>query len=77
MPTNLDIDDKLVQQAMRIGKHRTRKEAVTAALKEYILSMKQEKVIALFGTIDYVDNYDHKKQRVKSKSISLKRSSAK
>src|SRR5689334_23765418 len=32
MPTNLAIDDKLIEQARRIGQHRTKKEAVTAAL---------------------------------------------
>jgi Arc/MetJ family transcription regulator len=32
MPTNLAIDDKLIDEARRIGKHKTKKEAVTAAL---------------------------------------------
>lgn len=65
MPTNLALDDKLIEQALKIGKHKTKKEAVTAALKEYILSKKQEKIIGLFGTIDYDDSYDYKKQRSK------------
>lgn len=34
--TNLAIDDKLILEAQRIGGHRTKKSAVTEALKEYI-----------------------------------------
>jgi len=36
MPTNLAIDDALIDEARRIGHHKTKKEAVTAALDEYI-----------------------------------------
>jgi Arc/MetJ family transcription regulator len=32
MPTNLAIDDKLIEAARRIGHHKTKKEAVTTAL---------------------------------------------
>ena len=36
MPTNLAISDDLINQAKRIGRHKTKKEAVTAALEEYV-----------------------------------------
>ena len=36
MPTNLAIDDRLIEEARQIGHHATKKEAVTAALDEYI-----------------------------------------
>src|SRR5271165_371237 len=36
MPTNLALDDKLIDEARRIGGHATKKEAVTAALDEYV-----------------------------------------
>ncbi|HHS12936.1 MAG TPA: type II toxin-antitoxin system VapB family antitoxin, partial [bacterium] len=36
MPTNLAIDDQLIENARKIGKHKTKKAAVTEALKEYI-----------------------------------------
>ncbi len=36
MPTNLAIDDRLIEQAQKLGRHRTKKDAVTAALDEYI-----------------------------------------
>ena len=38
MPTNLAIDDQLLEQARRIGKHKTKKETVNTALEEYISS---------------------------------------
>jgi Uncharacterized protein conserved in bacteria (DUF2191). len=36
MATNLAIDDNLIIDAKKIGGHKTKKEAVTEALEEYI-----------------------------------------
>jgi hypothetical protein len=63
MATNLAIDDKLIDEARRIGKHKTKKEAVTAALDEYIRHRKQLEILKLFGTIDYDPTYDYRKMR--------------
>lgn len=63
MPTNLALDDKLIDEARRIGKHVTKKDAVTAALKEYIQRRKQLEILKLAGTIDYDPTYDYKKMR--------------
>jgi hypothetical protein len=63
MATNLQIDDKLINEALRLGKHRTKKAAVTQALVDYIQHLEQEKIGSLFGTIDYEASYDYKKQR--------------
>jgi hypothetical protein len=63
MATNLAIDDNLILDAQKIGGHRTKKEAVTEALKEYIQRRKQLKIINLFGTIDYDHDYDYKEGR--------------
>lgn len=65
MPTNLAIDDGLVEQAKVIGKHRTKKAAVTEALEEYIQKRKQTEVTKVFGSIDYDESYDYKEQRRK------------
>ena len=67
MATNLAIDDRLLEEAQKIGRHRTKKETVTAALDEYIRRRKQREVIALFGTIDYEDKFDYKKERKKKR----------
>lgn len=36
MPTNLAIDDRLIEEARQVGHHKTKKEPVTAAFDEYI-----------------------------------------
>ena len=48
MATNLAIDDKLILKALKVGSHKTKKEAVTIALKDYITRKTQEKIISLF-----------------------------
>ncbi len=63
MPTNLALDDKLINEARRIGNHATKKEAVTAALDEYIRRRKQLEILDHFGTIDFDPTYDYKKVR--------------
>jgi Arc/MetJ family transcription regulator len=63
MATNLALDDKLIIQAQKVGRHKTKKEAVTAALKEYISSRKQSEIIDLFGTIDFDTDFNYKKAR--------------
>ena len=63
MATNLAIDDKLIDEARRVGNYRTKKEAVTAALKEYVQRRKQLEILKLAGTIDYDPSYDYKKIR--------------
>lgn len=63
MPTNLAIDDRLIEEARQVGHHGTKKEAVTAALDEYIRRRKQMKILDLFGTIDYQEDYDYKANR--------------
>jgi hypothetical protein len=66
MPTNLALDPKLLEEAHRIGGHRTKKATVTEALHEYILRRKQQRVLDLFGTIEYDADYDYKEQRNRS-----------
>ena len=63
MTTNLAIDDQLLDQALQIGGHRTKRATVNEALAEYIMHRQQLKVIDLFGTIDVARGYDYKKQR--------------
>jgi len=63
MPTNLAIDDRLIAEAQKLGHHRTKKDTVTAALDEYIKRRKQQSVLALFGTIEYAETYDYKRER--------------
>lgn len=63
MATNLALDDKLIEDAVKAGRHKTKKEAVTAALTAYVRSHKQKRIKDLFGMIEYDEKYDYKKQR--------------
>lgn len=63
MPTNLAIDDKLIEEAKQAGHHKTKKEAVTAALSEYIAHRKRLEILSAFGTVDFDPEYDYKAER--------------
>ena len=63
MPTNLAIDDRLIAEARSIGGHKTKKEAVTAALEEYIKRRKQHGILDLVDQIAYDATYDYKVAR--------------
>jgi Arc/MetJ family transcription regulator len=68
MATNLALDDKLIEEAQRSGKHKTKKEAVTAALEEYIRRRKQLRILDAFGSFDFDPDYDYKAERRKRRS---------
>lgn len=63
MPTNLALDDKVIEEARRAGKHKTKKEAVTAALNEYVKRHKQQRILRGFGTFEFDPAYDYKSGR--------------
>ena len=63
MATNLNIDDRLLDKALRVGGQRTKRETVTEALNEYILRRERLKAIELFGTFDFDPKYKYKRQR--------------
>lgn len=63
MATNLAIDDQLINQAVKLGHHQSKKAAVTAALKEYIQHHQQRQIASLFGQIEFDPDYDYKKER--------------
>ncbi len=67
MATNLAIAPELIEEAKQVGGHRTKKQAVSAALEEYIKRRRQLEIIDLFGTIDYDPDYDPKELRRRDK----------
>lgn len=66
MATNLELDDRLIKQAVKLGGHRTKKAAVTQALSDYVAHLKQEAILELFGKVDFDPDYDSKRQRAKA-----------
>jgi Arc/MetJ family transcription regulator len=65
VPTNLALNDKLIEEARRAGKHKSKKEAVTAALQEYIKHRKRLRLLDMAGTVDFDPRYDYKTERRK------------
>jgi hypothetical protein len=65
---NLAIDDSLIEEAQKLGHHRTKKDAVTAALDEYIQRRKQQDTLPLFGTIEYDRSYGYKEERTRKRA---------
>ena len=63
MRTNIVLDDKLVGQAMKLANVRTKREAVDAALRKFVQSGQQKKVLDLFGIGGVRENYDYKSAR--------------
>lgn len=66
MATNLQIDDSLIVKAVKLGGHRSKRAAVTQALVEYVDHLEQEKILLMFGTVDYDPKYDYKRQRART-----------
>jgi Arc/MetJ family transcription regulator len=65
MATNLALDDELILKAQEVGAHKSKKEAVNAALREYIEHRRQLKIIESFDKVKFDASYDYKKQRNK------------
>jgi hypothetical protein len=63
--TILYLDDRLIREAVTLGKHRTKKAAVTRALTDYIRRLRQERILGLFGTVAFDRAYDYKRQRAR------------
>ncbi len=63
MATNLALDDALIEEARRVGGHRTKRAVVTEALEEYVQRRRQLQILGLFNTIDYDPDFDYRKQR--------------
>ena len=66
MATNLHIDEELLEKAVKIGKHRTKREAVNKALADYVRHSEQLRMFRkVAGTVDYDPGYDYKQGRRK------------
>jgi len=63
MATNLAIDNTLIDQALKLGGFKTKKDTVNTALREFINRRKQVEIIELFGNLEPDPDYDYKKGR--------------
>lgn len=58
MRTNIDIDDKLMKQAMKATGARTKRAAVEASLRLAVQLKKQAKIRDLFGKVRWEGDLD-------------------
>ncbi len=63
MATNLGIDEKLLNEAQKLGGQKTKKGTVNEALRRYIQHLQQLKAIEMFGKFDWDPDYDYKRER--------------
>jgi Arc/MetJ family transcription regulator len=63
MPTNLNIDDTLLDEAVKLGGRRTKRETVNEALFEYVQRRRRGDLVKLFGKIDFDPAWDYKRAR--------------
>ncbi len=58
MRTNIVLDPKLIKEAMRLSKVRTKREAVDVALREFVARGKQRDILALLDKELIAPDYD-------------------
>ena len=63
MATNLPIDPDLLDKALKVGGEKTKKRTVNKALQEFVERREQARLLELFGTFDWNEDYDYKSER--------------
>jgi Arc/MetJ family transcription regulator len=65
MPTNLNLDDELLEEAVKLSGKKTKRETVNAALAEFVSRRKQRRILGLFGKLEWDPGFDYKKERTR------------
>ena len=63
MATNLQIDPELIERAVAVSGERTKKAAVTQALREYIERRERLGLLDLMGKLEWDSSFDYKAER--------------
>ena len=63
MRTNIVLDDKIVEEAMKISGAKTKREVVSKALKEFVETRKRLNLLDLEGKITFHEEYHYKRLR--------------
>lgn len=53
MRTNIELDDALVDQALKLSKLKTKREVVQEALRNYVAYMKKKELLMLKGRVTW------------------------
>ena len=63
MATNLALDPKLIERAVKLSGEKTKKAAVTRALEEFIARRNQKRPVDLMGKLEWDESFDYKAER--------------
>ena len=63
MRTNIVLDGGLVREAMKLANVKTKREAVDVALRRFVQTGRQRKLLALKGAGGIRAGYDYKRAR--------------
>jgi Arc/MetJ family transcription regulator len=63
MPTNLKLDDQLIEATVKLGGFKSKQQAVNAALAEFVHRRKRLRILDLAGQIDFEPGWDYKQMR--------------
>ena len=63
MATNLAIDPALLDRALEVGGEKTKRATVNRALREFVARREQERILDLFGKLDWDEDFDYKRER--------------
>jgi len=56
--TNIELDEKLVKEAMKLTKKKTKKELVNYALQELVSGIKRKRLLELEGRVEWTGDLD-------------------
>jgi len=65
MATNLSLDPDLLDEALKVSGERTKKAAVTQALREFIARRRQKRLLELIGQLEWDSGFDYKAERTR------------
>jgi Arc/MetJ family transcription regulator len=71
MRTNIELDDDLIDEALRLTGARSKREVVDTALREMIARRKRPSIMELFGIGGLAPDYDHKAARAAGGDVLL------
>jgi Arc/MetJ-type ribon-helix-helix transcriptional regulator len=63
VPSNVKLNEKLIEEAVRLGQFKSKREAVNAALEEFAHRRKRLGILKLRGQIDFDPIWDYKRMR--------------
>lgn len=63
MATNLALDPRLIERALKLSGEKTKKAAVTRALEEFVARRDQRRLIELMGKLEWDESFDYKAER--------------